>query len=97
MIAGGEVLAAALPNAFVFKAFNTIGVEQMSVPDGSAITGEQLVMLYAGPEEKKAVAGEVVAATGFRPAYVGPIRYARNLEVRCRKPIRYHHVPIRSQ
>ncbi|CAD7704354.1 unnamed protein product [Ostreobium quekettii] len=77
---GGEVLAAALPDSFVFKAWNTTGVEHMHAPDGSAINGQQLAMLYAGAPEKKDVAEELVRASGFEPAYVGPIRYARNLE-----------------
>ncbi len=99
---GGEVLAAALPGTHVFKAFNTVGAEQLGNADGSNINGEQLSMLIAGgPEvcephsllwtqwhvrspstvlQGVDVAKAVVAGVGFRPEYVGPIRYARNLE-----------------
>lgn len=42
---GGEVLAAALPDAYVFKAFNTLGLELMKEPE---INGIQLTLLFAG-------------------------------------------------
>jgi 8-hydroxy-5-deazaflavin:NADPH oxidoreductase len=67
---GGEVLAKALPEAKVYKAFNTLGVEHMIDPVGKD-------MLFAGPDDAIA---DVVAAIGYIPYYVGPIRYARNLE-----------------
>ena len=73
---GGEVLQNALPTAFVYKAFNTLGVEHMTNGDGKH-------MLFCGPsenEEALCLVTEVVAAVGFKPHYVGPIRYARNLE-----------------
>lgn len=79
-ISAGEMLAAALPDSHVFKAFNTIGVEHMDAADGHKINGQQLTMLYAGPEEGRATAEEVISGVGFLPEYVGPIRYARNLE-----------------
>lgn len=81
LLSGGEVLAAALPTAYVYKAWNTVGAEQMVHPDGSLISGEQLVMMYAGAAEKKDIAAKLVEDSGFIPAYVGPIRFARNLEV----------------
>jgi predicted dinucleotide-binding enzyme len=34
-------------------------------------------MMYAGPDDGIA---DVVAAMGYKPYYVGPIRYSRNLE-----------------
>jgi predicted dinucleotide-binding enzyme len=55
----------------------------MKDPSGSASKGAgQEDMLVAGdvrPEFKEKVAA-IVAAVGFRPRFVGPIRYARNLE-----------------
>lgn len=48
---GGEVLAAALPGTNVFKAFNTVGAEQLGSGDGSNINGTQLSMLMAGGPE----------------------------------------------
>ena len=77
---GGEVVSAALPKSYVFKAFNTIGVEHMGHGDGSQVTGEQLSMLFCGPEDKKEVVEEIITGVGFIPEYVGGIRYARNLE-----------------
>jgi predicted dinucleotide-binding enzyme len=67
---GGELLQSLLPNTKVYKAFNTLGVEHMS--DG---TGKD--MLFAGPDKDIA---DLVATIGYKPIYVGPIRYARNLE-----------------
>jgi predicted dinucleotide-binding enzyme len=66
----GEYIQSLLPNTKVYKAFNTLGVEHMS--DG---TGKD--MMYAGPDQEIA---PIVASIGYRPIYVGPIRYARNLE-----------------
>ena len=66
----GEYIQSLLPNTKVYKAFNTLGVEHMS--DG---TGKD--MMYAGPDKDIA---PIVASIGYRPIYVGPIRYARNLE-----------------
>lgn len=67
---GGEYIQSLLPNTKVYKAFNTLGVEHMS--DG---TGKD--MLFAGPDKDIA---DVIATIGYKPIYVGPIRYARNLE-----------------
>ncbi|KAL7559454.1 hypothetical protein ACA910_017470 [Epithemia clementina (nom. ined.)] len=79
-LSGGEVLAAALSSsstgAKVYKAFNTLGVEHMKESLGKD-------MLIAGdPDEAslQIVQQHVVAGVGFKPIYVGPIRYARNLE-----------------
>ncbi|GLC35776.1 hypothetical protein PLESTB_000493000 [Pleodorina starrii] len=77
---GGEVLADALPDTHVFKAFNTIGTNHMAQADGSSLCGEQLSMMFAGGPGGRDLAEEVIGATGFRPEYLGPIRYARNLE-----------------
>lgn len=72
---GGEVLAAALPNAKVYKAFNTLGVEHMKTALGKD-------MMIAGDPDvaSRATVEDIVKAVGFKPFYVGPIRYARNLE-----------------
>jgi predicted dinucleotide-binding enzyme len=81
-ISAGEAFAAALPKStYVYKAFNTIGAEHM---DRAAdfLPGQRLTILFAGPDNKvkKEVVEDVIAGVGFEPAYVGPIRYARNLE-----------------
>ena len=52
----------------------------MVQPGGEGITGQQLTMLLAGAPEGRDIAELVVAGVGFKPKYVGPIRYARNLE-----------------
>ncbi|KAL7447963.1 hypothetical protein ACHAXS_000115 [Conticribra weissflogii] len=72
---GGEKLQEFLPGAKVYKSFNTVGVEHMQEALGKD-------MLIAGdPDDKsRAMVEGVVAAVGFKPFYVGPIRYARNLE-----------------
>lgn len=72
---GGEVLAEALPTAKVYKTFNTVGVEHMKYALGKDM------MIAGDPDEaSRKIAEAVVAGVGFKPFYVGPIRYARNLE-----------------
>ena len=81
--AGGEALQAALPDTHVFKAFNTIGHDHFEHGDGALIApGQQLTMLYAGGPAGQDVVEAAIADIGFKPEHVGPIRYARNLEVR---------------
>lgn len=58
----------------------------MSHPDGSQIAGYDfskrgpLKMLFCGPTEHQEVAAEIISVVGFAPQYVGPMKYARNLE-----------------
>lgn len=74
-LSGGEVLAQALPTAKVYKSFNTLGVEHMKHALGKTM------MIAGDPDDaSRKIAEEVVAGVGFKPFYVGPIRYARNLE-----------------
>ena len=68
---GGEVLQDCLKDAAVYKCFNTLGVEHMASAAGKD-------MFYCGPNPQDIAS--VIAAVGFTPRYVGPIRYARNLE-----------------
>jgi len=74
-ISSGEMLQLHLPKSKVYKAFNTVGVEHMREALGKE-------MLIAGDPDPsyRAAAEAVVAAVGFKPFYVGPIRYSRNLE-----------------
>ena len=74
---GGEMCAAALPKSAVFKAFNTTGAENMADPTGA--TGA-LHMMFAGDKTKVDTAAAIISGVGFIPKYLGPIRYARNLE-----------------
>ncbi|CAI5463539.1 unnamed protein product [Closterium sp. Yama58-4] len=48
---GGEELKKALPNAHVFKAFNTLGAELMVTP---VLGGKPVAMLFAGSEDAAA-------------------------------------------
>ncbi|KAL6757504.1 hypothetical protein V8C86DRAFT_2624335 [Haematococcus lacustris] len=84
-VAGKVVLDAmnplsAYPGLEVFKAFNTIATKQMEHPDGSLVDGKQHSMMFAGGPEGRDIAEQVIAAAGFKPVWVGPIRFARNLE-----------------
>lgn len=71
----GEVLAEALPTAKVYKSFNTVGVEHMK-----AALGKDMMIAGDPDEASRSIVEGVVASVGFKPFYVGPIRYARNLE-----------------
>lgn len=70
----GEVFQKCLPDCKVYKCFNTIGVEWM---DRQKALEGGMDMLFCGPDSD---ISELVSAVGFTPRYVGPIRYARNLE-----------------
>lgn len=71
----GEVLQKCLPDCNVYKCFNTIGVEWLAnAKEASSL----MDMFYCGPDREGIV--DIVEAVGFKPRYVGPIRYARNLE-----------------
>lgn len=74
-ISSGEKLQLYMPRAKVYKSFNTVGLEHMRESLGKD-------MLIAGDPDPsyKLLAEEVVRGVGFKPFYVGPIRYARNLE-----------------
>jgi hypothetical protein len=64
---GGEVLAAALPSAKIYKSFNTLGVEHMKSAFGKDM------MIAGDPDaESRAIVEEVVAAVGFKPFYGAP-------------------------
>eukprot|EP01098_Paradermamoeba_levis_P000814 TRINITY_DN10942_c0_g1_i1.p1 TRINITY_DN10942_c0_g1~~TRINITY_DN10942_c0_g1_i1.p1 ORF type:complete len:222 (-),score=51.31 TRINITY_DN10942_c0_g1_i1:121-786(-) len=79
-LSAGEEFQQHLPDSFVYKALNTVPAEHFAHPDGSLINGKTLVALVAGHPEKKDLALKVIEAIGLETAYVGPIRYARNLE-----------------
>lgn len=85
-VSGGEILDKALPESYVYKAFNTVGAEHMEAADGRLIPGGApggaLTMLFCGPGEAKEceIVEKVISGVGFVPRYVGPIRYAKNLE-----------------
>jgi predicted dinucleotide-binding enzyme len=82
-----EAIARALPHAMVFKALNSIGAAHYGKPPhhGKLALADGLI---AGPgidEGREAAAAlacvfAVVSDVGLTPRWVGPLRYARNLE-----------------
>jgi NADPH-dependent F420 reductase len=75
---GAELVAAALPQARVVKAFNQTGAENMANPlyDGAAS-----VMFYAGDDkDAKGVVGELVRSLGFDAIDAGGLSRSRELE-----------------
>jgi 8-hydroxy-5-deazaflavin:NADPH oxidoreductase len=60
--------ARSAPQARVYRAFNTVGWENVADPD---LPGGPPDLLYCGPEDGRAAAEEVIAATGLRPVWTG--------------------------
>ena len=75
---GAEGIAAALPDARVVKAFNTLFAGNTANPDAH---GARLDHLFATDDDaaRDAVWG-LSTAIGFRPIHVGPLAAARELE-----------------
>ena len=73
-----ERVQAAAPDAFVVKAFSTLGVETMLDP---ASAGGPVTVPLVGDDAraKRAVAG-LIRGIGLEPLDVGPLRYARIIE-----------------
>ena len=64
-------IAAAAPQAKIYRAFNSLGWENFAEP---VIDGEQVDMFYCGPEgESQAVVERLIADIGLRPIRVGGI------------------------
>jgi predicted dinucleotide-binding enzyme len=62
-------LAAAAPQALIYRAFNSLGWENFEVP---VIAGQQVDLFYCGPEgESKAIMEQLIVDVGLRPVYVG--------------------------
>jgi len=62
-------LAERVPTAHGFRAFNSVGWENMSDPH---FDGEQADLFYAGPDDsERASVEQLIADVGFRPQYVG--------------------------
>ena len=74
-ISSGEKLQKLLPTAKVYKSFNTVGLEHMK-----EALGKDMLLAGCPDPVPRRIAEEVVRGVGFKPFYVGPIRYARNLE-----------------
>lgn len=56
------------PGVPVFRAFNTIGVENVLEPVFDGVAAD---LLYCGPEADRPAVEELIRATGLRPIWVG--------------------------
>lgn len=76
---GGEQVAQLIPEAYVVKAFNTTGFENMRNPKYGDLSAS---MFYAGDnaEAKKVVHG-LAADLGFDPVDIGDLSQAHTLEL----------------
>lgn len=63
-----DVWARHAPGAAVFRAFNTMGVENVA---GPRLAGQAADLLYCGPGDARERAEAVIGATGLRPVWVG--------------------------
>lgn len=62
-------LRAELPRSFAYRAFNSVGWENMADPTFGTETAD---LLYAGPDnEARATVHALIADVGFRPVYAG--------------------------
>ena len=67
-------IQAAAPGAIVYRAFNSIGAENMAEP---VIGGVQADLLYVGPDgARRAELERLIADVGLRPVYVGELAQA---------------------
>lgn len=73
-----ELIQAAIPNAHVVKAFNTLGWEQMVDPASSG--GPISIPLAGNSEAAKSKVAELVAGLDLEPVDVGPLQNARHVE-----------------
>jgi 8-hydroxy-5-deazaflavin:NADPH oxidoreductase len=75
---GGEQVASWAPGAFVFKALNTTGANNMAKATEYAV---RPMMPVAGDDaQKKSIVMDLVAKLGFVPVDAGPLKNARLLE-----------------
>jgi predicted dinucleotide-binding enzyme len=77
-ISSAEQLQELAPAAFVVKALNTISLDAMRDPN---VIGATITIPIAGNDAaaKKTVA-DIIAALGYQPVDVGPVRYAHVIE-----------------
>ena len=74
----GENVARLARGAYVVKAFNTTGFNNMKNP---AFGSTKVTMMYAGDDEgAKKVARQLIADIGFDPVDAGPLKNSRYLE-----------------
>lgn len=75
-------MADLMPETKFYKAFNTVGVEQMDPTPGTLLNTKSPTMLFCGPEEDKDTIKTLIEHSGWAAKYVGGLKYSRNLEVR---------------
>ncbi|MBS0639662.1 MAG: NAD(P)-binding domain-containing protein [Proteobacteria bacterium] len=75
---GAERIAAQAPEAFVFKAFNQTGWENMQ--DAAAYAARPVMFVAGDDTARKRVVLTLVADAGFEAVDAGPLRTARLLE-----------------
>ena len=61
-------LAEVVPSAFGYRAFNSVGWENMADPVFDGVVAD---MCFSGPADERAAVESVIADVGFRPQYVG--------------------------
>jgi predicted dinucleotide-binding enzyme len=67
-------IQAAVPSAWVFRAFNSLGWEIFDRPEFSGTLSDHF---YCGPDgDARYVVEELIAAVGLRPVWVGSLEYA---------------------
>lgn len=73
-----ERIQAVAPDAFVVKAFSTLGAETMLDP--SIAGGPVSIPIVGDDPDAKRVVAELASGIGFEPVDVGPLRYAHVIE-----------------
>jgi len=73
-----EIIQAAAPDAYVVKAFNTLGWRTMVDPQSTG--GPVSIPLVGDSSAAKARVAEVVVSMDLEPIDVGPLRNARHIE-----------------
>ena len=74
----GEIIQEMAPDAFVVKAFNTMGTPTMDNPELFDVP--IAVPLLGDNDEAKARVAALVSGIGLQPVDVGPIRFSRTVE-----------------
>lgn len=77
-ISNAEMVQNMLPDSFVVKAFNTLGVETMDDPDSAG--GPVTIPIAGNDEDAKETVAELIEDLGMQAYDVGPVRYAYVLE-----------------
>ncbi len=63
-----EAIQTAAPEAFVYRAFSSLGWENFANPQ---INGDKLALLYCGSDEKRADVHKLIEAIGLEAVYIG--------------------------